>query len=486
MKRSQPEKPHNYAAICAFPGDKSISHRALIFGALATGITRISGLLEAEDVVNTARVLTAMGAPVRQVDGGWEVNGRGCGGLTSPAKALDFGNSGTGVRLMMGVIAGHNVDVTLIGDASLSRRPMGRVLAPLCEMGLQVLDGSDETLPLRLRGCENLIPIRYVLPVASAQVKSAVLLAGLHARGQTSVVEPEPTRDHTERMLRAFGGDVVVEDNAEDGTGRVITVTGMPELSGCDIAVPGDPSSAAFLVAAALTVPGSRITIENVLVNPTRTGFYRTVQEMGGDVTFQNERQSAGEPVADIVVAASALHGVDVPPGRAPSMIDEYPVLAVLAAFATGETRMQGLAELKVKESDRLAATAAGLSVNGVEARVDGDMLSVIGGAGVPGGGCVTTHMDHRIAMAFLIMGLASNKPVEVDDAGIIATSFPQFQSLLHELGADFANAGWEVSDDYRRRWSRSLRQRHLGAPPGPTLWPGLSRYRCIVPGRCP
>ena len=421
------------------PGDKSISHRALIFGALSSGRTKISGLLEAEDVLNTARVLSAMGAPVQQVDGNWEVVGRGCGGLIAPSEALDFGNSGTGVRLMMGVIAGHGVDVTLIGDASLSRRPMGRVLTPLCEMGLEVLEGVDETLPLRLRGTEDLVPIRYILPVASAQVKSAVLLAGLHARGQTSVVEPQATRDHTERMLRAFGGEVVIEENGDGGSGRVITVTGLPELAGCDIAVPGDPSSAAFLVAAALIVPGSQITIENVLINPTRIGFYQTVQEMGGEVTFHNTRQSAGEPVADIKVATSTLHGVQVPAERAPSMIDEYPVLAVLAAYARGETRMLGLAELKVKESDRLAATAAGLGVNGVEARIDGDTLCVTGGASVAGGGCVTTHMDHRIAMAFLTMGLASDKPVCVDDAGVIDTSFPQFQSLMSQLGARFA-----------------------------------------------
>ena len=420
------------------PGDKSISHRALIFGALATGRTRISGLLEGEDVLNTARVLNAMGVPVRQAGADWEVLGRGWGGLRTPSAALDFGNSGTGVRLMMGVIAGHEGAVRLVGDASLSRRPMGRVLKPLCEMGLQVLEGENETLPLRLKGTEDLIPIRYVLPVASAQVKSAVLLAGLHARGKTSVVEPQVTRDHTERMLRAFGGEVTIEDDPQGG--RVITVAGQPELSGCHVAVPGDPSSAAFLVAAALIVPGSAITIENVLVNPTRTGFYKTLQEMGADLTFQNERQSAGEPVADIVVASSSLRGVDVPPERAPSMIDEYPILAVLAAFAAGETRMHGLAELRVKESDRLSATAIGLTDNGVEARIEGDSLIVAGRADgdVPGGGQVTTHMDHRIAMAFLTMGLATEQPVGVDDAGVIATSFPQFQGLMAEFGASF------------------------------------------------
>ncbi len=420
------------------PGDKSISHRALIFGALASGRTRIRGLLEAEDVMNTAKAVTALGAPARRADGGWEVLGRGVGGLSQPAGPLDFGNSGTGVRLMMGVIAGHPMTVTAIGDRSLSRRPMGRVLKPLKEMGLEVLDGGRDTLPLRLRGTDELVPISYELPVASAQIKSAVLIAGLHAAGETTVVSA-PTRDHTERMLRHFGARIRVEPR---GALEAITVAGDAELTGSDVIVPGDPSSAAFLAAAALIVPGSEITVENVLVNPTRTGFYQTLAEMGADVSFSNAREAGGEPVADLVVRASKLKGVTVPTERAPSMIDEYPILAVVAAFAEGETRMEGLAELKVKESDRLAATAAGLAANGAAAKVDGDCLIVSGSGAVKGGGTVATHMDHRIAMSFLTMGLASDRPVEVDDAAMIATSFPEFRGLMEELGAEFREGG--------------------------------------------
>ena len=419
------------------PGDKSISHRALIFGALATGRTTISGLLEAEDVINTAKAVTALGAPAsRTTEGIWTVMGRGTGGLKAPDGPLDFGNSGTGTRLMMGVIAGHPIACTMIGDASLSRRPMRRVLGPLKQMGLEIED-NRETLPLTVRGASRLVPIVYELPVPSAQVKSAILLAGLHAPGETTVIESEPTRDHTERMLRAFGATVRVEKRADGKT--AVTVVGEPELTGQTISVPGDPSSAAFLAAAAILVPGSDITIDGVLVNGTRTGLYLTLQEMGGDVTFLNCREQGGEPVADIRVRASKLTGVRVPPERAPSMIDEYPVLAAIAAFATGETVMEGLAELKVKESDRLAATAAGLAANGVVARVDGDTLTVVGGAGrVAGGGTVTTHLDHRIAMAFLTMGLASAAPVTVDDTAMIATSFPEFRGLMEQLGARY------------------------------------------------
>jgi len=419
------------------PGDKSISHRALIFGALSTGRTTISGLLEAEDVINTAKAVTALGAPAsRNTEGIWTVMGRGTGGLKAPDGPLDFGNSGTGTRLMMGVIAGHPITCTMIGDASLSRRPMRRVLGPLKKMGLEIED-NRETLPLTVRGASRLLPIVYELPVPSAQVKSAILLAGLHAPGETTVIESEPTRDHTERMLRAFGATVRVEKRADGKTS--VTVVGEPELTGQTISVPGDPSSAAFLAAAAILVPGSDITIEGVLVNGTRTGLYLTLQEMGGDVTFLNSREQGGEPVADVRVRFSKLKGVRVPPDRAPSMIDEYPVLAAIAAFATGETVMEGLAELKVKESDRLAATAAGLVANGVTARVDGDTLTVVGGAGrVAGGGTVATHLDHRIAMAFLTMGLASAAPVTVDDTAMIATSFPEFRGLMEQLGARY------------------------------------------------
>ena len=418
------------------PGDKSISHRALMLGALATGRTTICGLLEGEDVLNTAKALQAMGCPVHKVGAAWEVLGRGVGGLAEPGSDIDFGNSGTGVRLMMGLIAGHDMRVRLTGDASLSRRPMGRILKPLVQMGLEVEEKGQDRLPLTLRGTADLLPIEYATPVPSAQIKSAVLLAGLHAAGVTTVIEAQPTRDHTERMLRHFGAEVATAEH--DGR-RTITVQGDAELEARRVNVPGDPSSAAFLAAAALIVPGSEIAIEGALVNPTRTGFYVTLAEMGADVAFRNEREEGGEPVADIVVRHSALRGVRVPPERAPSMIDEYPVLACLAAYAVGETRMEGLAELKVKESDRLAATAAGLAANGVPAKVDGDCLIVGGGKGVRGGGTVATHLDHRIAMAFLTLGLGADRPVTVDDADTIATSFPEFRGLMERLGASFA-----------------------------------------------
>ena len=418
------------------PGDKSISHRALIFGAIATGKTRITGLLEAEDVINTSKVVAALGAPTAKVGDVWEVLGRGVGGLHQPDGPLDFGNSGTGTRLMMGVVAGHDMTATMIGDASLSRRPMRRVLGPLKTMGVAV-EGDRETLPLTMQGSADLVPIEYVLPVPSAQVKSAILIAGVHAAGETTVIESEPTRDHTERMLRAFGATVRVTMR---GDKTAITVVGQPELTGRDIVVPGDPSSAAFLACAALLVPGSEVTIEGVLVNPTRIGLYTTLAEMGGLIAFRNERNEGGEPIADIRVRYSKLRGVRVPPERAPSMIDEYPVLACVAAFADGETVMEGLGELKVKESDRLAATAEGLIANGVEARVEGETLIVTGAKGgkVPGGGTVATHLDHRIAMAFLTMGLASEAPVMVDDTTMIATSFPEFLGLMERLGAGY------------------------------------------------
>lgn len=420
------------------PGDKSISHRALILGALATGRTRISGLLESEDVINTARAVTALGAPAQKTGDIWEVLGRGTGGLSQPQAPLDFGNSGTGTRLMMGVIAPHDISVSMTGDASLSKRPMGRILGPLKRMGLEV-EGDADRLPLTIRGTSRLTPIAYELPVPSAQLKSAILLAGLGTAGETTVIERETTRDHTERMLRHFGAEVTT---VADGATTRITIRGEAELAGCDVTVPGDPSSAAFLVAAGLIVPGSDITVEGVLANPTRTGFYTTLQEMGGDVTFLNPREEGGEPVADIRARFSKLNGVSVPAERAPSMIDEYPMLAVAAAFASGTTRMDGLAELKVKESDRLAATAAGLAANGVEAKVDGDTLTVHGAGRVPGGGLVATHLDHRMAMSFLVMGLASDAPVTVDDTAMIATSFPEFRSLMEQLGARFSEAG--------------------------------------------
>lgn len=415
------------------PGDKSISHRALLLGALATGRTTVSGLLEAEDVLHTAQVVAVLGAEVKRDGDKWIVLGRGVGGLSQPKGRLDFGNSGTGARLALGVIAANPITAELVGDASLSRRPMGRILTPLKRMGLEVLAGGD-TLPLTVRGTSQPLPIRYELPVASAQLKSAVLLAGIAAAGETTVIS-EPSRDHTERMLRAFGGKV---ESRMEGRNEVITVTGPGELEGRDVIVPGDPSSAAFLVAAALIVPGSDIVVENVLVNPTRVGFYDTLKEMGADVALINQRDAAGEPVADVRARYSAMHGVRVPAERAPSMIDEYPVLAIVAAFAKGETRMEGLAELKVKESDRLAATAAGLVANGVAAEVDGDTLIVKGTGKVRGGGLVETHLDHRIAMSFLVMGQAAEQAIGVDDAGMIATSFPEFRSLMEQIGSKF------------------------------------------------
>jgi len=414
------------------PGDKSISHRALLLGALSTGTTRITGLLEADDVKATAQAIAALGAQVTCEPPQWIVKGRGVGGLLQPDAPLDLGNSGTGARLLMGAIAGHDITVTITGDASLRARPMARVLEPLRQMGLLVAD-ERETLPLTLIGTSDLLPIDYVLPVPSAQVKSVVLLAGLHAPGRTSVIEALATRDHTERMLIHFGAELSIENSAR---GRLITVTGDAEMHGCDVVVPGDPSSAAFLISAALITLGSDVTVENVLINPTRTGFYRCLEEMGADIVFDNERNFGGEQVADIRARSSTLRGIRVPAARAPSMIDEYPCLAAVAAFASGETRMEGLAELRMKESDRLAAIAEGLQTCGVPAAIQGDALHVTGGAQVSGGGLVQSQMDHRIAMAFLILGLSATKPVTVDDGAMIATSFPAFVETMSGLGA--------------------------------------------------
>jgi len=381
----------------------------------------------------TARAMQALGAAVSRSGAAFEVLGQGVGGLARADGVLDFGNSGTASRLILGVLAGYPMRVVLTGDASLCRRPMSRVLKPLAEMGLTV-EGDKDTLPLTVEGTQDLLPIVYELPVPSAQVKSAILLAGLHAPGRTTVIEPLPTRDHTERMLRFFGAEVDVQTR-EDGT-RAVTVGGNAELTGAHVVVPGDPSSAAFLVAAALVCPGSDLVIENVLLNPTRTGFFETLRDMGADIEILRQHDEAGEPVGDLHIRSSDLKGVRVPPERAPSMIDEYPMLAALAAFANGETRMEGLAELKVKESDRLAATAAGLAACGVEARVEGDDLIVSGRGTVQGGGLVETQMDHRIAMAFLTLGLGAEEPVTVDDIGMIATSFPAFVPLMSGLGA--------------------------------------------------
>jgi 3-phosphoshikimate 1-carboxyvinyltransferase len=421
------------------PGDKSISHRALILGALAVGESRISGLLEGEDVVNTAKAMRALGATVtRTGEGAWSIAGVGVGGLAEPAKPLDFGNSGTGCRLVMGAAGGCPITTTFDGDASLRKRPMKRVLDPLERLGARPLSMAEGgRLPLTLAGARDPIPIVYEPPVASAQLKSAVLLAALAAPGETVVIEAEATRDHTERMLSHFGADVRVEPNGAHG--RRVTLTGQPELRAGTIVVPADPSSAAFPLVAALLVPGSEVMLLGVMMNPLRTGLITTLREMGAAIDVVGSRHEGGEEVADLRVRASDLRGVEVPPERAPTMIDEYPVLAVAAAHATGTTRMRGLKELRVKESDRLAATADMLRVNGVAVEIEGDDLVVEGRGKIRGGGQVVTHMDHRIAMAALAMGCASDKPVAVDDAAFIATSFPGFPELMRGLGADLS-----------------------------------------------
>ncbi|HTR16039.1 MAG TPA: 3-phosphoshikimate 1-carboxyvinyltransferase [Acetobacteraceae bacterium] len=420
------------------PGDKSISHRALMFAGLAIGETRISGLLEGEDVLRTAAAMRALGAEVtRDAPGAWRVSGVGVGGLREPEDVLDMGNSGTAARLLAGLLASHPLFAVMTGDASLRRRPMRRVTEPLALCGAHFAARAGGRLPLAIEGAAEALPIEYRLPVASAQVKSAVLLAGLNARGATRVEEPVPTRDHSENMLRHFGATVTVE---AAGSGRVITLAGQPELTASDIVVPGDPSSAAFPLVAALLVPGSRVTVRGVGLNPLRTGLFQTLHEMGAGLALANERVEGGEPVGDITATAGELIGVDVPPERAPSMIDEFPILAVAAATARGTTRMRGLAELRVKESDRLAATAALLAANGARVEIEGDDLLVHGtGAPPPGGGMVETHMDHRLAMSALVLGLAAAAPVRVDDTAFIETSFPGFIPLMTGLGACFA-----------------------------------------------
>lgn len=421
------------------PGDKSISHRALILGALAVGETVIEGLLEGEDVLNTAAVLRLLGADiVRDAAGIWRVHGFGVGGFAEPSQVLDHGNSGTGVRLMMGAVATTPITATFTGDASLCRRPMRRILDPLALFGTQAVSREGGRLPITLTGARDAVPVTYRLPVASAQVKSAVLLAGLNAPGHTTVLEAEATRDHTERMLTHFGATVRRE--RADGGLTAITVVGQPELTAAHVRVPADPSSAAFPLVAALLVPGSQLRIDGVMLNPTRTGLITVLKRMGADITIANEHSDSGETVGDLVVKASALKGVEVEPDIAPSMIDEYPILAVAAAFAEGRTKMTGLGELRVKESDRLAAVAEGLKACGVKIELGDDWLAVngMGAQGVPGGGKIATHMDHRIAMAFLVAGLAANAPVTVDDKTFVATSFPDFIPLMQKLGAIF------------------------------------------------
>ncbi|WP_038378541.1 3-phosphoshikimate 1-carboxyvinyltransferase [Bradyrhizobium elkanii] len=421
------------------PGDKSISHRALILGALSVGETRISGLLEGEDVLNTAKSMRALGARVeRTAPFTWSVAGVGVGGFAQPAAPLDFGNSGTGCRLVMGAVAGCPIAAIFDGDASLRSRPMRRILDPLELMGARTSDIREGgRLPLTLHGARYPVPIVYKTPVASAQIKSAVLLAGLSAPGITTVIEQEASRDHTELMLKHFGAEISSEK--EGSHGRRISLHGEPELHGANVVVPADPSSASFPIVAALIVEGSDVVFSDVMTNPLRTGLFATLREMGASIEESDVRGDAGEPMAQLRVRASKLKGVEVPPERAPSMIDEYLVLAVAAAFAEGTTIMRGLQELRVKESDRLEATADMLRVNGVKVEVSGDDLIVEGRGHVPGGGLVATHMDHRIAMSALVMGCASDRPVKIDDTGFIATSFPDFIPMMRALGADFA-----------------------------------------------
>ncbi|MDR3517183.1 MAG: 3-phosphoshikimate 1-carboxyvinyltransferase [Azospirillaceae bacterium] len=421
------------------PGDKSISHRALMIGAIAVGETVIHGLLTGDDVLRTAAAMTALGATIERADPGaptdiWRVHGVGIGGLRESEQVLDMGNSGTAARLLLGLLASHPVTSFFTGDASLVKRPMARVITPLEQMGAQVVSRSRGRFPLALIGSDQTVPITYRLPVPSAQVKSAVLLAGLNTAGITTVIETQPTRDHSELMLRHFGVTVVTEI-LEDGA-LAVSVTGQPEITGRTVHVPGDPSSAAFLTVAALLRPDSDVTILDVGVNPRRTGLYDTLIEMGADIQFDNRRIEAGEPVADLRVRASALHGVTVPASRAPSMIDEYPILSVAAACADGTTVMNGLAELRVKESDRLAMIANGLTACGAKVEAGADSLIVHGTGRPPAGGAtVATALDHRIAMSFLVLGATTAQPVQVDDGTFIDTSFPGFVALINSLG---------------------------------------------------
>lgn len=421
------------------PGDKSISHRALILGALTVGETTVAGLLEGEDVIHTAQAMRALGATLeRTSEGIWRIHGVGVGGFAQPSGPLDFGNSGTGCRLAIGAVAGCPVTATFDGDASLRSRPMRRVLDPLEQMGARVLQAAEGgRLPLTLQGAADPIPLIYESPVPSAQLKSAVLLAGLAAAGETTVIEAEATRDHTERLLKHFGAKITSKLYGEHG--RRIVLQGQPELEPANVVVPADPSSAAFPMVGALITPGSDLILETVMTNPLRTGLFKTLLEMGANIETLATRDDGGEEVADLRVIASKLKGVDVPAERAPSMIDEYLILGVAAAFAEGVTRMRGLKELRVKESDRLEATADMLRVNGVTVEIEGDDLIVRGQGRVPGGGEVKTHMDHRIAMSALMMGLASDNPVRIDDSAFIATSFPGFVELMRSLGADLS-----------------------------------------------
>ncbi|WP_298434459.1 3-phosphoshikimate 1-carboxyvinyltransferase [uncultured Jannaschia sp.] len=418
------------------PGDKSISHRSLILGAMAVGETRVTGLLEGQDVLDTGRAMRAFGAEVVKRGDTWHVHGVGVGGLMEPEDVIDCGNAGTGARLLMGAAATHGFAVTYTGDASLRARPMARVTDPLALFGAVAHGRSGGRLPMTLVGASDPVPVRYAVPVPSAQVKSAVLLAGLNAPGETVVIEREATRDHSERMLAGFGADLSVEETSE---GRVITLVGRPELRPQVIVVPRDPSSAAFPVCAALIVPGSDVLVPNIGLNPTRAGLFETLRDMGADLTYENPREEGGEPVADLRARFSPdMRGIEVPPERAASMIDEYPILSVVAAHAEGTTVMRGVAELRVKECDRIDAMATGLRANGITVRDGADWWEVDGrgAGGMPGGGAVESHLDHRIAMSFAVAGLAAQAPVTIDDATPIATSFPIFRDLMNGLGA--------------------------------------------------
>lgn len=428
--------PKPLTGIASVPGDKSISHRAVMFGALAVGETKVTGLLEGEDVLATAAAFRALGASVERVaEGSWRIRGVGLGGLAEPADVLDMGNSGTAARLILGVLAGHPIRCFLTGDASLRSRPMKRVSDPLNAMGARIETREGGRMPLMIYGAREVLPISYELPVASAQVKSAVLLAGLMARGETTVIEPAATRDHTERMLAHFGATVRREPL---GAGYRISVSGQPELTASDVAVPADPSSAAFPLVAALLVPGSEVHLPAIGMNPTRIGLIETLRDMGGDIEITNQRTEGGEPVADLTARYSKLTGIEVPPERAPSMIDEFPILCVAAARATGRTMMRGVEELRVKESDRIAAMADGLRANGVTVEDGPDWMTVEGAAsGIPGGAAVTTHLDHRIAMSFFILSLVARDPVIIDDDAPIRTSFPNFLDLMRGLGVE-------------------------------------------------
>lgn len=425
------------SGVVEVPGDKSISHRSLIFGAMALGKTEISGLLEGQDVLDTAKAMEAFGASVtNHGDGNWTVHGVGVGGFSEPDGVIDCGNSGTGVRLIMGAMATHDMTATFTGDASLNKRPMARVTDPIALFGAEAYGRKGGRLPMTIVGAKHPVPVRYTVPMPSAQVKSAVMLAGLNAPGETVIIEKEATRDHTERMLVGFGAEVDVEITAE---GRVITLRGYPELKPQTISVPRDPSSAAFPVCAALITEGSDILVPNIGLNPTRAGLYTTLREMGADLVFENERLEGGEPVADLRAKFSPnMKGIEVPPERAASMIDEYPILSVVASFAEGDTIMRGVKELRVKESDRIDAMAKGLRANGMDID-EGEDWWIIHGKGmgnVPGGGLAETFLDHRIAMSFLTLGMGSEKPVHIDDGGPIVTSFPNFEPLMSALGA--------------------------------------------------